>query len=484
MRSSATAAGPPRCLRPRSCRLDGCRPASWCAAAPRRRRPPDAGSGRGARPRRSQAWQLTSPGVACLVAASGHARGIFECPANGPRGSDTNALSFRRRESRAGHGRRADDAGARPRPWSTAPRAARRASTRSSTPPAPPSTPARAPSTTAWSSSSAARPSSRRRSPRAGTISDDGLQYTFHLRPGVKFQTTEGFTPTRDFNADDVVFTFERQWTAGSSLPQGLAAAPTSTSTASGLPTLLEVDREGRRPDRASFALNDAGRDLHRRSWRMDFASILSAEYADQMMEAGTPEQVDLRAGRHRAVPAGRLPEGRGHPLQGASRLLGGQGGARRPGLRHHARRLGALAEAAGRRVPRHALSEPGRPRGDPQQPGRQPARAGGPERRLSRLQHREGAVRPTSACARRSTWRSTSRRSSTRCSRAPARSPRTRCRRRSGSYNDAVEDYPYDPERRQEAARGGGRQPASRPTSGRCRCSGPTTRTPGAWPS
>ncbi len=35
-------------------------------------------------------------------------------------------------------------------------------------------------------------------------ISDDGLNYTFHLRPGVKFQTTDYFTPTRDLNADDV----------------------------------------------------------------------------------------------------------------------------------------------------------------------------------------------------------------------------------------------------------------------------------------
>ena len=43
-------------------------------------------------------------------------------------------------------------------------------------------------------------------------ISDDGLTYTFHLRQGVKFQTTDYFTPTRDFNADDVVFSFERQF--------------------------------------------------------------------------------------------------------------------------------------------------------------------------------------------------------------------------------------------------------------------------------
>jgi peptide/nickel transport system substrate-binding protein/dipeptide transport system substrate-binding protein len=41
-------------------------------------------------------------------------------------------------------------------------------------------------------------------------VSNDGLQYTFHLRQGVKFHTTEYFTPTRDFNADDVLFTFQR----------------------------------------------------------------------------------------------------------------------------------------------------------------------------------------------------------------------------------------------------------------------------------
>jgi dipeptide transport system substrate-binding protein len=36
-------------------------------------------------------------------------------------------------------------------------------------------------------------------------ISEDGLNYTFHLRKGVKFHTTDYFKPTRDMNADDVV---------------------------------------------------------------------------------------------------------------------------------------------------------------------------------------------------------------------------------------------------------------------------------------
>ncbi len=39
----------------------------------------------------------------------------------------------------------------------------------------------------------------------------DGKSVTFTLRKGVKFHSLGNFKPTRDFNADDVVFTFERQ---------------------------------------------------------------------------------------------------------------------------------------------------------------------------------------------------------------------------------------------------------------------------------
>lgn len=42
-------------------------------------------------------------------------------------------------------------------------------------------------------------------------VSPDGKTYTFHLRKGVKWQGSKLFTPTRDFNANDVVFSFERQ---------------------------------------------------------------------------------------------------------------------------------------------------------------------------------------------------------------------------------------------------------------------------------
>jgi dipeptide transport system substrate-binding protein len=41
-------------------------------------------------------------------------------------------------------------------------------------------------------------------------ISPDGLVYTLHLRKGVKFHTTPWFKPTRDFNADDVLWSVNR----------------------------------------------------------------------------------------------------------------------------------------------------------------------------------------------------------------------------------------------------------------------------------
>ena len=37
------------------------------------------------------------------------------------------------------------------------------------------------------------------------SVSKDGLEYTFNLRHGVKWQSSKNFAPSRDFNADDVL---------------------------------------------------------------------------------------------------------------------------------------------------------------------------------------------------------------------------------------------------------------------------------------
>ncbi|MCR8725487.1 ABC transporter substrate-binding protein [Frigidibacter sp. ROC022] len=120
--------------------------------------------------------------------------------------------------------------------------------------------------------------------------SDDGLEYTFHLRPGVKFHSSDIFTPTRDFNADDVVFTFERQLKADNPY-HSLNGATWEYFESMSMPDLIKsIDKIDdmtvkfvlNRPDAAFVA------DL-----AMDFASIVSKEYADAMLAAGTPEMLN-----------------------------------------------------------------------------------------------------------------------------------------------------------------------------------------------
>ena len=122
-------------------------------------------------------------------------------------------------------------------------------------------------------------------------ISDDGLEYTFHLRPGVKFQTTKGFTPARDFNADDVVWSFERQLDPNHPYHQ-VSGGTYEYFDSMDMPKLLKsvekVDDQT-----VKFVLNHPEAPFLA-NLGMDFASIFSAEYAQKMLAAGTPEKVDL----------------------------------------------------------------------------------------------------------------------------------------------------------------------------------------------
>ncbi|WP_296251056.1 ABC transporter substrate-binding protein [Pseudomonas sp. UBA4194] len=123
-------------------------------------------------------------------------------------------------------------------------------------------------------------------------ISDDGLTYTFHLREGVKFHSNKEFTPTRDFNADDVLFTFNRMldpeqpfrkayptefpYFVSMSLDKNIAKVE-KTGDHTVVFTLKAVD--------AAFVQNIA----------MNFASILSAEYADQLLKSGNMRDINQK---------------------------------------------------------------------------------------------------------------------------------------------------------------------------------------------
>jgi dipeptide transport system substrate-binding protein len=121
-------------------------------------------------------------------------------------------------------------------------------------------------------------------------VAEDGLTYTFHLRKGVKFHSSDKFTPTRDFNADDVIWTFERQWKDEHPYHK-VSGATYEYFDGMSMPDLLEsIEKTDdytvvfhlKRPEAPMIA-----------NLAMDFASIFSAEYGDAMMKAGTPEVVD-----------------------------------------------------------------------------------------------------------------------------------------------------------------------------------------------
>lgn len=122
------------------------------------------------------------------------------------------------------------------------------------------------------------------------TISPDGLEYTFHLRKGVKWHSNRSYKPTRDFNADDVLFAIERQWKEDH--PYFKVTSPNhSYFNDMGMPKLLKsvtkvddytVKMVLNRPE-APFLSNLA----------MEYAGVQSKEYADAMLKAGTPEKID-----------------------------------------------------------------------------------------------------------------------------------------------------------------------------------------------
>ncbi len=121
-------------------------------------------------------------------------------------------------------------------------------------------------------------------------ISADGTVYTFHLRKGVKFHSTKLFKPSRDFNADDVIFSFMRQKDPNNPYHNVSNGSYANFESLAFGTLLKKIDKVDDYTVRFTLAHAEAPflADL---GWY--FASILSAEYADAMLKAGTPENVD-----------------------------------------------------------------------------------------------------------------------------------------------------------------------------------------------
>src|SRR5262249_52483074 len=123
-------------------------------------------------------------------------------------------------------------------------------------------------------------------------ISDDGLTYTFHLRKDVKFHSSKTFKPTRDMGADDVVQSFDRMMnkqnpyngvSGGAYLYfEGLGTADTEKRAEKGDdPTVKSRLNNPESPFLPALA--------------MEWASVTSKEYGDQLLKAKTPEKFDLQ---------------------------------------------------------------------------------------------------------------------------------------------------------------------------------------------
>nr|WP_321980102.1 ABC transporter substrate-binding protein [uncultured Cohaesibacter sp.] len=123
-------------------------------------------------------------------------------------------------------------------------------------------------------------------------VSEDGLEYTFHLRKGVKFHTTKDFTPSRDFNADDVIFSFMRQKDPNhpfNKVSGGTYEYFGGMSMDSLIKDIVKVDDYT-----VKFVLNQVEAPFIA-NMAMDFASIASAEYAAQIEKTGNLEMFDQK---------------------------------------------------------------------------------------------------------------------------------------------------------------------------------------------
>ena len=120
-------------------------------------------------------------------------------------------------------------------------------------------------------------------------VAPDAMSATFKLRHGVKFQSNAKFTPTRDMNADDVVFSFHRMMdkTDPYYTVSGGTYDEWDALLRDRVKAIEKVDEYTVR-----FELKEPVAPLLGILSMQSFA-ILSAEYGQAMLAAKTPEQLD-----------------------------------------------------------------------------------------------------------------------------------------------------------------------------------------------
>jgi cationic peptide transport system substrate-binding protein len=127
---------------------------------------------------------------------------------------------------------------------------------------------------------------------RSWSVSDDGLEYTLTLRKGIEFQNTDWFTPTRQLNAQDVIFSFKRVIDPSHpffNISGGRYPWFESLGFDKLISDIVAIDSHTvkfilSRPDN-SFLSNLA----------TSYAVIYSQEYGQQLLQAGQLNQLDMK---------------------------------------------------------------------------------------------------------------------------------------------------------------------------------------------
>lgn len=120
------------------------------------------------------------------------------------------------------------------------------------------------------------------------SVSEDGRTYVFTLREGVRFHANARFRPTRAMSAEDVVFSFARQWRPDHPFH---GAGGFAYFRDLGLAELIEgIDALDAR--RVRFRLREADTTFLA-NVALALGGILSAEYAGQLDAAGAREALE-----------------------------------------------------------------------------------------------------------------------------------------------------------------------------------------------
>ena len=124
-------------------------------------------------------------------------------------------------------------------------------------------------------------------------VSADSKVFTFHLRHNTKWHSNKNFKPTHDFNADDVMFSFERQWKDSNPYHKVSGGGYDYWSDMNFPKLIANVEKIDNYT--VKFTLTQPNAPFLA-DMAMDFASIQSSEYAAVLTKLGKPELIDQDA--------------------------------------------------------------------------------------------------------------------------------------------------------------------------------------------